>query len=156
MINHLLNLNHKIMENNLKNQEQTAMSVFSQPLADLSKAVPEPVEMAGDYWSPEKEGETKRLFFAGLGIEQAVNMDTGETVELPTARFVESKGNDLRVIRNSSRRLVGIFESFAATIKEGDAFEIKYLGKIKNKNNGFKSDNWSVKRLVISTQQSKA
>lgn len=137
---------------NTQDNNTAALSVFSQPLADLSKATPEPIEMAGDYWSPEHEGETKRLFFVGLHMEQAVNMDTGENTDLLTVRFVENNGGNLRVVRNSSRRLVGIFESFASSIREGDAFEIQYLGKVKNKNNGFKSDSWSVRRLMIANK----
>lgn len=117
-------------------------------LPDLSTATPEPVEMSGEYWTPEEVGETRRLFFFGLNIENVVDMESGENRELPVVQFVESDGKGgVRSVRNGSRRLVGIFESFAQSIRQGDAFEIVYLGKKKNKNNSFKSDNWSVKRL---------
>lgn len=117
-------------------------------LPDLSTATPEPVEMSGEYWTPEEVGETRRLFFFGLNIENVVDMESGENRELPVVQFVESDGKGgVRSVRNGSRRLVGIFESFAQNIRQGDAFEIVYLGKKKNKNNSFKSDNWSVKRL---------
>lgn len=119
-------------------------------LPDLSKATPEPVEMSGEYWTPEEVGESRRMFFFALNVENVVDMESGETRELPVVQFVEldSKG-DVHSVRNGSRRLVGIFESFASSIKQGDAFEITYLGKKKNKNNSYKSDNWSVKRLSI-------
>lgn len=119
-------------------------------LPDLSKATPEPVEMSGEYWTPEEVGESRRMFFFSLNIENVVDMESGETRELPVVQFVEqdSKG-DVHSVRNGSRRLVGIFESFASSIKQGDAFEVTYLGKKKNKNNSYKSDNWSVKRLSI-------
>ena len=119
-------------------------------LPDLSKATPEPVEMSGEYWTPEEVGESRRMFFFALNVENVVDMESGETRELPVVQFVEqdAKG-DVHSVRNGSRRLVGIFESFASSIKQGDAFEVTYLGKKKNKNNSYKSDNWSVKRLSI-------
>lgn len=118
-------------------------------LPDLQEAEAEPVEMSGEYWTPEKEGETRRLFFVGLNMENVVDMESGETREMLVAQFAESRNGELRAIRNGSRRLVGIFESFEKSIKPGDAFEIKYLGKRKNSTNSYKSDNWSVKRLRI-------
>jgi hypothetical protein len=118
-------------------------------LPDLSKAEAEPVEMSGEYWTPEKEGETRRLFFVGLNMENVVEMESGESRELLVAQFAENVNGQLRAVRNGSRRLVGIFESFQASIKPGDAFEITYLGKKKNVSNSYKSDNWSVKRLII-------
>lgn len=132
---------------NIKNEAVT--TVDFRHLPDLSQAEPEPVELSGEYWTPEKEGETRRLFFVGLNMENVVDMESGETRELLVAQFAENVDGNLRAIRNGSRRLVGIFESFAATIKPGDAFEITYLGKKKNASNSFRSDNWSVKRLII-------
>lgn len=118
-------------------------------LPDLSKAEAEPVELSGEYWTPEKEGETRRLFFVGLNMETVVEMESGESRELLVAQFAENVNGGLRAVRNGSRRLVGIFESFQASIKPGDAFEIIYLGKKKNVSNSYKSDNWSVKRLIL-------
>ena len=132
--------------------ETNAVEKFNfNNLPDLTQATPEPVEMSGEYWTPEEVGESRRLFFFGLNIENVVDMESGETRELPVVQFVEGDGKGgVRSVRNGSRRLVGIFESFAQSIKQGDAFEIVYLGKKKNKNNSFKSDNWSVKRLNLS------
>ncbi len=118
-------------------------------LPDLSEARPEPLEMSGEYWTPEREGESKRLFYIGLAEESVLDMETGDNRPLLVVRFAENSGGTLRAIRNGSRRLVGIFEQFQSTIRPGDAFEITYLGKRKNQNNQFKSDNWSVKRLLI-------
>ena len=134
------------MEN--MNKEAVATVDFRN-LPDLSQAEPEPVELSGEYWTPEKEGETRRLFFVGLNVENVVDMESGETRELLVARFAENVDGNLRAVRNGSRRLVGIFESFAASIKPGDPFEITYLGKKKNASNSFSSDNWSVKRLIL-------
>lgn len=120
-------------------------------LPDLAKATPEVVDMMGEYWSPQEVGESRRLFFFGLNIENVIDMESGESRELLVVQFVESDGKGgVRSVRNGSRRLVGIFESFERSIRQGDAFEITYLGKKKNKNNSRISDNWSVKRLNLS------
>lgn len=140
------NKNFKLMENANKNAVAT---VDFRNLPDLWQAEAEPVELSGEYWSPENEGDTRRLFFVGLNMETVVEMETGESRELLVAQFAENIGGQLRAVRNGSRRLVGIFESFQASIKPGDAFEITYLGKKKNVSNSFKSDNWSVKRLIV-------
>lgn len=134
------------MENN---NTQAVATVDFRLLPDLSQAEAEPIELSGEYWTPEKEGETRRLFFVGLNMENVVEMESGETRELLVAQFAENIDGHLRAVRNGSRRLVGIFESFAATIKPGDPFEITYLGKRKDVSNSYKSDNWSVKRLII-------
>lgn len=126
-----------------------AVAVDFRHLPDLSSVDAEPIEMSGEYWTPSAVGESKRLFFVGLNTESVVDMATGETRELLVAQFAENNGGVVRAVRNGSRRLVGIFESFAASIKTGDAFEITYLGKRKNANNNFFSDNWSVKRLIL-------
>lgn len=118
-------------------------------LPDLQEAEAEPIELSGEYWTPEKEGETRRLFFVGLQMENVLDMESGETRDMLVAQFAEKRNGELRAVRNGSRRLVGIFESFEKSIKPGDAFEIKYLGKRKNTTNSYKSDNWSVKRLVV-------
>lgn len=141
------------MENNniqLEVDRQNAV-IFADPsnLPDLSKAKVQPVELSGEYWTPEKEGETKRVFFAGITEEYVLEPETGESRTLAVAKFVEQRDGQLRAIRNGSRRLVGIFEQFAASVKPGDAFEITYLGKKKNNTNSFKSDNWSVKALTF-------
>lgn len=117
-------------------------------LPDLSTATPEVVDMIGEYWSPKEVGESRRLFFFGLNVENVVDMESGENRDLLVVQFVESDGKGgVHSVRNGSRRLVGMFESFEQSIRQGDAFEITYLGKKKNKNNSRISDNWSVKRL---------
>ena len=74
------------MENAKMNEVAT---VDFHNLPDLSKAEAEPIEMSGEYWTPEKEGETRRLFFVGLNMENVVEMESGETRELLVAQFAE-------------------------------------------------------------------
>lgn len=130
-------------------QAQPMMTIQDCAKIDLTKAEAEPIEMSGEYWSPEKAGESKRLFFVQLIPQIVLDMQTGKPQELLTAQFVENVNGELRTIRNGSRRLVGVFEQMQNIIKPGDAFEITYQGKEKNKNNSFLSDTWSVKRLIL-------
>ena len=127
------------------------LSVFNK-LPDLADATPAPLELNSEYWTPAEVGEKKRLFFKELAQEQAVDMQTGENIEVIAIYFVERLSDDkCRVVRQCSKRLTGVFEPFvnAKTIIPGDAFEITYLGKKKNKNNAFMSDTWSVTPLAV-------
>lgn len=134
----------------MKTTRNEAMAVFGgQQLPDLSKAQVAPIEMIGEYWSPTQVGETKRVFFVEMFFEQVIDPASGENRELGVVKFVEQTPDGLKVIRNGSRRLFGVFEALANKVKAGDAFEITYLGEKKNKNNSFKSANWSVKKLII-------
>jgi hypothetical protein len=117
-------------------------------LPDLEKAEVSPLELLGEYWTPEKEGETKRVFFIDIIPTNSVDPESGETIDLATVRFLEKQGDTYRTIRNSSKRLVAAFEVFSGDIS-GKPFEIRYEGKKKNTTNGYKSDNWSVRPLIV-------
>lgn len=125
---------------------------------DMSKGMPDmdsfeaaPFDIMADYWSPETPGEKKKLLFDHIGIRQVLDQQTGEILDLECAFFYEQVGEGkdkkIRSISNGSKRLVGAIHS--NNIRQGGALEITYLGKKQNKNNGFKSDNWSIKPLVL-------
>ena len=117
-------------------------------LPDLSKAEVAPTELLGEYWSPAEKGESKRVFFSGFSTQKVYEPATGEERELDIVLFIEKQGDDFRTIRNGSARLVGVFSQFAGTIKQGQPFEITYLGK-KKTNTGKFADSWSVKPLIL-------
>lgn len=131
-------------------EQQNAVAVVDfNKLPDLSQAEPEALELSSEYWTPENPGEKKRVFFVDFAKEMVLEPGTGEERELVVVRFAENAGGTLRGIRNGSSRLVGIFQQFIAEIRPGDAFEITYLGKKRNKTNSFTSDNWKVTRLIV-------
>jgi len=107
-----------------------------------------PIDLMPDYWTPESIGEQKRVFFIEIKPLKVLDQQTGELIELECAQFVEQtvKG-DLIPLSNGSKRLVGALE--ANMIQKGTPLLITYMGKKKNKSNGFSSDNWSVKPLII-------
>lgn len=135
-----------------KENKQTGLiansEVFAVQLPDLSLAAAAPLELTGEYWTPEKEGESRRLFFNEVRIEKATDMQSGSDVDLPVAYFVEVRDGKNVVIRQASRRLTAVFEQFSDRIEPGSPFEITYLGKKKNKTNPYMSDHWSVKPLM--------
>ncbi|MEG2761262.1 MAG: hypothetical protein RR921_08050, partial [Mucinivorans sp.] len=117
---------------------------------DLSQATAAPLELNGEYWTPLKEGETRRMFFNELRTETTTDMASGGDIDLIVAYFVEVQPNgDKRVIRQGSRRLTAVLEMRAKEITSGTPLEITYLGKIKNKTNAFMSDSWSIKPLIV-------
>lgn len=121
-------------------------------LPDLSKADVMPVDLTGNYWTPEKEGESKRLFFVDIRPEKVLSSSgTGEIIDLDCAVFIEQAEGSVKTITNGSRRLVGVLESYLmqGLIGQGTPLLITYLGKKRNKTNQFSSDNWSIKPLRI-------
>ena len=139
------------MVNNTENSQlATTNAAFPalSSLPDLDKAEVAPTELLGEYWTPEKEGESKRVFFAGFDTQNVIEQATGETRDLNIVKFVEKQGNEFRTIRNGSARLVGAFEQFARDLKPGMPFLITYLGK-KKTNTGKFADTWSVKPIIV-------
>lgn len=114
---------------------------------DLENATPLPMDLMSSYWTPEKEGESKNVVFSHIDDSTLVDPDSGEVKTLRTAFFFEQKDGEIRSVRNASKRLVGAIES--NQIVRGTPLRISYLGKKKNTNNSFKSDDWSVKPLLI-------
>lgn len=142
----------------LKNEEMTVVEQNSLPLAavdvtngnlpDLSDAKEFPLDLMSDYWTPDNKGESKRVFFDSIRNRNVLDQQSGEIIELPCAFFYEKTGDDVKTISNGSKRLVGIFEG--GQISRGTPLLITYMGKKKNATNGFQSDTWSVKPLLLS------
>ena len=114
---------------------------------NLEEATPLPMDLMSTYWTPEKEGESKNVVFSHIDDSTLVDPDSGEVKTLRTAFFFEQKDGEIRSVRNASKRLVGAIEN--NMIARGTPLRISYLGKRKNTNNSFKSDDWSVKPLLI-------
>ena len=103
------------------------------------------LENAGDF--PNLEDASKNVVFSHIDDSELIDQDNGEIKILPTAHFFEQKNGEISSVRNASKRLVGAIES--SKIVRGTPLRISYLGKKKNVNNAFKSDDWSVKPLLI-------
>lgn len=125
----------------------TVVDVTNGNLPDLGEAKEFPLDLMSEYWTPDKPGESKRVFFDSIRNRNVLDQETGEVIELPCAFFYEKIGDDVKTISNGSKRLVGIFES--GQINRGTPLLITYMGKKKNATNGRQSDTWSVKPLLL-------
>ncbi len=124
---------------------------LSQPLPSLADAEALPIDLMSDYWTPETVGEKKRLFFDKVAPSRCKDNQTGAEIELDCAFFLEQTKidgkQDVKSVRNGSKRLVGMIEGEG--IQRGTPLEVTYLGKKKNSTNGFMSDQWRVRPLII-------
>ena len=136
-------------------------SSFAVQAADLSKndlpsledAQELPIDLCGTYWTPEKPGEFRKMYFVEIKPQKVLSAtSTGELIDLDCATFLEkSADGTVQTVTNGSRRLVGILEQYIenGSLKSGMPLKITYMGKRKNKTNNFQSDNWSVRPLRI-------
>lgn len=131
-----------------KAENQVKSFDLTQPLPNLQNATALPTDLTSEYWTPETEGEFKLCFFQGIKVVPYTDEKTGESINLPSAIFIVQKENgDLQTMRNGSKRLVASLED--ANIEQGTPLKIEFKGKIKNSTNGFMSDRWSIKPLLV-------
>jgi hypothetical protein len=130
-------------------QEAGIQPLDLENISALHTAEPAPFDLMCEYWSPENKGEQRRVMFDRIQTMSSVDQASGEMVELVCAFFYyqELPGGPIKQIRNGSKRLVGAIEAFG--IPKHTPLLIKYMGKIKNKNNANLSDNWSITPLVV-------
>lgn len=135
-------------------------SPFEVQTVDLSGNLPSlkdaqelPIDLCGNYWTPEMPGDFKRVFFVEIKPQKVLSAQgTGELIDLDCAVFAEqNEEGALLTVTNGSRRLVGILEQYVndGIVKRGTPLKITFMGKRKNKTNSYSSDNWSVKPLRI-------
>ena len=122
------------------------MALTVKDVSSLDDYEPAGIELCPEYWTPESEGESKRLVYVGCEVRTMPSADDPNiSVDLLCAIFVQPDPRPPRVIANGSKRLVGIFED--GKYQAGQAFEIRYLGKRKNSSNAKQSDSWSIIEL---------
>ena len=114
-------------------------------IPDLREYEVASVDLSYDYWTPEKEGESRRVYFMGV---QAMNVpdhnDPEKIVSLDCAVFLQtSPDGDHKTVVNASVRLRSIVER----LDPQTPVQITYRGKKKNRSNGNMSDQWSVVTL---------
>lgn len=140
-------------------QEKSAIQINAVDLTNaaglpnLQDADELPVDLSGNYWTPNPAGESKRMFFVEIKPQKVLSINgTGELIDLECATFLEQNADGtIQTVVNGSRRLVGILEQYVSggVIKQGAPLQITYLGKRKNKTNSFQSDSWSIRPLII-------
>lgn len=131
-------------------QKFQLVNLDSGTIPDLQDAKEIPFDLMSDYWTPEKEGESKRLVFDSIRTRLVKDIQSDDTIELDCAFFFEQTNGQIKTVCNGSKRLVGVIESYK--IQRGTALLITYMGKKRNKSNSFFSDIWSVRPLIINVQ----
>ncbi len=138
--------------------EQIASSNLSsaKTLPLLSEAPVAPVPLSIQYWSPETEGEFKRGWVVGIGMQEVSDLETSELKMLESLFFVE-QGENGQMIRwfNSSKILVANIKD---AISRGELVpnttltpvQITYIGLKKNSKNAFKSKRFEILPLIVS------
>lgn len=113
----------------------------------LDDAEVAPISLKVDYWSPATPGESKRVIFQKIGTTQVLNQATGELIDLESAFFATKENGVAKMICNGARRLVGQIQG--GKIAPGTPLLITYKGKVRNKSNGFMSDDWDCSPLLL-------
>ena len=113
----------------------------------LDEAEEAPIELSSEYWTPKLPGEVRRVIFDRIDISLVPSVSNpDDMIELECAYFMVKENGSVKQICNGSKRLVGTLQSFR--IQHGTPLQITYEGKVKNKNNNFSSDSWSVVPLI--------
>ncbi|MCS2293093.1 hypothetical protein [Bacteroides thetaiotaomicron] len=130
-----------------------AADLSKNDLPSLEDAQELPIDLCGKYWTPEKPGEFRKMYFVEIKPQKVLSVTSpDELIDLDCATFLEkSADGTVQTVTNGSRILVGILEQYIenGSLKSGMPLKITYMGKRKNKTNNFQSDNWSVKPLRI-------
>jgi hypothetical protein len=114
---------------------------------DLATLEVASVDLSQEYWTPQQEGERKRMVFAGVSDRTVLDQKTGEEIQLPCAVFiVPGAEGEHKTIVNGSKRLVAVFEN--GSVANGTPVQVTFTGKKKNRTNGNMSDTWSVVMLA--------
>lgn len=118
--------------------------ILRADIPGLENHVQESIDLAPEYWSPEGEGEKKRMYYMGIQPHVVPDQKNKEqNVELSCAVFVEIVADVPRTVINGSVRLVSIVSALQAQTP----VEVTYRGKKKNRTNGNSSAQWSVVTL---------
>lgn len=121
------------------------MTIILKPdIPSLETHVQESIDLAPEYWSPEREGQSRRMYYMGIQPQSVPDQkDKDKTVELSCAVFVEIIDGHPRTVVNGSVRLVSIMSG----VPQQTPVEVTYRGKKKNRTNGNSSAQWSVVTL---------
>ena len=128
-------------------QKTIPFTDLEDDLPDLESAEELDIDLNDSYWSPDEVGESKRLFFSHIAPRKVLNPNGGGLAEIDCAHFIEVVDGEKVTVVTGGKRLVGAMEKHGVT--QGMAFQITYIGEIKNMTNDFDSYNWSIRPLIF-------
>ena len=136
----------------------TPQQIITMPIIpDIDLMVEGDIAFGSEYWTPQDIGESKRGTVLRFEIQPYDKVDdrTGEItqLDLKVVIFAQYRGSTVKqVYANGGKRLVASIENAVNSgliIPEKTPVVIRYLGKRKNSTNGFMSDDFEVKPLVL-------
>lgn len=117
-------------------------------MPDLDECDVMPLDLTSNYWTPISLNESRRAWFVEIRTLEMQTLEDPEVlIELPCAFFYWKENGAMKGFCNASKVLVSNLKQ--AHVEKGTALEITWVGKKKNSSNAFKSDNWSIKPLML-------
>jgi len=122
-------------------------------LPDLAESQEHFVPLSVEYWSPQNEGEEKRVWVHSISNYEVPDLETGEVRALECVLLMEKNGDQVIRWINASRVLVG---NISDAINRNEIIPgtvltpvlIRFEGKKRNRSNPFSSNRWQIIPLV--------
>ena len=132
----------------------TALQLSVKSLPDLNQAEESVISFSPEYLDVDaiEKGWSIRCFYLGIEEREQLDAATGEVKNLRCALLAAQEKEGIKVYESAARALVGTLEEKEKrgliTPKE-TALKITFLGKKKNKTNGFSSAKWDIRLLYV-------
>ena len=132
----------------------TALQLSVKSLPDLNQAEESIISFSPEYLDVDaiEKGWSIRCFYLGVEEREQLDAATGEAKNLRCVLLAAQEKEGIKVYESAARALVGTLEEKEKrgliTPKE-TALKITFLGKKKNKTNGFSSAKWDIRLLYV-------
>ena len=132
----------------------TALQLSVKSLPDLNQAEESIISFSPEYLDVDalEKGWSIRCFYLGIEEREQLDAATGEAKNLRCVLLAAQEKEGIKVYESAARVLVGTLEEKEKrgliTPKE-TALKITFLGKKKNKTNGFSSAKWDIRLLYV-------
>ncbi len=132
----------------------TALQLSVKTLPDLNKAEESIISFSPEYLDVDalEKGWSMRCFYLGIEDREQLDNDTGEAKTLRCVLLAAQEETGIKVYESAARALVGTLEEKekrGLIAPKETALKITFLGKKKNKTNGFSSAKWDIRLLYI-------
>lgn len=131
-----------------------ALQLSVKSLPDLNQAEESIISFSPEYLDVDaiEKGWSIRCFYLGVEEREQLDAATGEAKNLRCVLLAAQEKEGIKVYESAARALVGTLEEKEKrgliTPKE-TALKITFLGKKKNKTNGFSSAKWDIRLLYV-------
>ena len=131
-----------------------ALQLSVKSLPDLNQAEESVISFSPEYLDVDalEKGWSIRCFYLGVEEREQLDAATGEAKNLRCVLLAAQEKEGIKVYESAARALVGTLEEKEKrgliTPKE-TALKITFLGKKKNKTNGFSSAKWDIRLLYV-------